>query len=591
MDDRGPGGRRRGGPGARREGRSARPPSDSDAAEAEEERCEEELDRQEDALDDRADDALGTAWDDVRSGDVLDGGLTLPEGHVAAGAAHPRAGRAPGAVAGDHAAAAVGAGAEQGRADPRVTGWRRRCSLLLFLIPVSGLLLVTGTDDWLPCTSARTSRSSWWSALHIALVLKHTVIQRDRHLARMLVAASVSSKKSRARNPNTAATRLDGKVRDAGVVGAHVAVVEAPRGGDPVLGEGQLALEVQEVRARLEVRVGLDPGQHLLRAPGRRSPRTPRAGAAGRRGARWRPRGPGPASRAPRARGRRTPARSRPGWGSGRGAGSARRRCRPTTRRPACAAGRTGCSSPRRRAAAARPTADDARRSRSAGSSPVPSAAARRTPGTRSVIPSITASVASICAGVRWPSRDHQHRVLLEAPARVPVLSRNSIICGCRTSEANLRSGQLTVNARLKSSDSSSMSLSVSRPTNRSRKFSGSTLSGGSDDPHRQRQRPRTGAPWSSVCFPDPLVGLVLVVERHQVAPVVAAVERRCRRGARSRGRTAARRTGPPAAAAPPRSASPASGVRRHRLAPLLAAGTRRRPRAIPGEARRGRRR
>ena len=46
-----------------------------------------------------------------------------------------------------------------------------------------------------------------------------------------------------------------------------------------------------------------------------------------------------------------------------------------------------------------------------------------------------------------------------------------------------MRSGQLTVNARLKSSSSSSMSVLVTRPTTRSRKFSGSTRSEGSETP------------------------------------------------------------------------------------------------------------
>ncbi len=52
---------------------------------ADEEHCEEEVDRREDALDDRADDALGTAWDDLLSGDLFAGGVTLSELHILLG--------------------------------------------------------------------------------------------------------------------------------------------------------------------------------------------------------------------------------------------------------------------------------------------------------------------------------------------------------------------------------------------------------------------------------------------------------------------------------------------------------------------------
>jgi cytochrome b561 len=58
---------------------------------------------------------------------------------------------------------------------------------LLFVIPVSGLLLIgTGEDDYLPLHVGAHVAFFVVVGLHIALVLKHTVIQRDRHLARML---------------------------------------------------------------------------------------------------------------------------------------------------------------------------------------------------------------------------------------------------------------------------------------------------------------------------------------------------------------------------------------------------------------------
>lgn len=58
---------------------------------------------------------------------------------------------------------------------------------LLLLVPVSGFLLIgTGEDDYLPLHVGAHVAFFVVVGLHIGLVLKHTVIQRDRHLARML---------------------------------------------------------------------------------------------------------------------------------------------------------------------------------------------------------------------------------------------------------------------------------------------------------------------------------------------------------------------------------------------------------------------
>jgi cytochrome b561 len=67
-------------------------------------------------------------------------------------------------------------------------GWLEKALMgLLFVIPLSGLLLLgTGEDDYLPVHVAAHITFFVVVALHIGLVLKHTVIQRDRHLARML---------------------------------------------------------------------------------------------------------------------------------------------------------------------------------------------------------------------------------------------------------------------------------------------------------------------------------------------------------------------------------------------------------------------
>jgi cytochrome b561 len=63
----------------------------------------------------------------------------------------------------------------------------RALLLLLFAIPLSGLLLVgTGEDDYVPVHVAAHVAFFIVVGLHVGLVLKHTLIQRDRHLARML---------------------------------------------------------------------------------------------------------------------------------------------------------------------------------------------------------------------------------------------------------------------------------------------------------------------------------------------------------------------------------------------------------------------
>jgi cytochrome b561 len=74
------------------------------------------------------------------------------------------------------------------RGERTLESWLEKALLLLlFVIPGTGLLLIgTGEDDWLPLHVAAHVAFFVVVGLHVALVLKHTVIQRDRHLARML---------------------------------------------------------------------------------------------------------------------------------------------------------------------------------------------------------------------------------------------------------------------------------------------------------------------------------------------------------------------------------------------------------------------
>ena len=48
------------------------------------------------------------------------------------------------------------------------------------------------------------------------------------------------------------------------VVGPHIVVLEAPSGLDPILGRDELVLEVEEARARFEVRIVLRHGEKTL---------------------------------------------------------------------------------------------------------------------------------------------------------------------------------------------------------------------------------------------------------------------------------------------------------------------------------------
>jgi cytochrome b561 len=153
---------------------------------ADEKQCEEDVDRREDALDDRSDDTLGTAWDDVRSGDLFAGGVTLPELHILLGLLilalavvrvvwRFAGGLPPWAPALSHVERTLENWLEKG------------LMLLLLVIPISGLLLVArDDDDWVGLHVGAHIAFFVVVGLHIALVLKHTIIQRDRHLARML---------------------------------------------------------------------------------------------------------------------------------------------------------------------------------------------------------------------------------------------------------------------------------------------------------------------------------------------------------------------------------------------------------------------
>ena len=132
-----------------------------------------------------AENPVDAAFSDLGSGSIFDGGLGLPELHVLLGllvialallrvlwrATTPLPPWAEALSPGER----------------RLEGLLEKALLtLLFVVPSTGLLLVAGEDDWLPVHVAAHICFFVVVALHIALVLRHTVVRRERHLQRML---------------------------------------------------------------------------------------------------------------------------------------------------------------------------------------------------------------------------------------------------------------------------------------------------------------------------------------------------------------------------------------------------------------------
>jgi cytochrome b561 len=152
---------------------------------AAEERAEAETERQEEALDARDDDLPADVFGDVVTGRGFDDGLSLPEAHVLLGLlvlvlAAVRFGwrrTTPLPPWAEHLSAG----------ERRLEAWLEKVLLLLLVLtPVSGLLLVAAGDDWLPLHVTAQIALLAGIALHVGLVLRHTVVRRNRHLARML---------------------------------------------------------------------------------------------------------------------------------------------------------------------------------------------------------------------------------------------------------------------------------------------------------------------------------------------------------------------------------------------------------------------
>jgi cytochrome b561 len=157
----------------------------SDAAQARIDQIEELCEQRQDRLQARADDPLGTAYSDLASGSIFGGGLSLPEIHVLLGlvilvlAASRVAWRRT---------AGLPPWAESLSPEERTWAhWTEKLLLsLLFVIPLSGLLLVVVSYDLLPLHVAAHIGFFVALAAHLGLVVKRTVVQPDRLLQRMV---------------------------------------------------------------------------------------------------------------------------------------------------------------------------------------------------------------------------------------------------------------------------------------------------------------------------------------------------------------------------------------------------------------------
>jgi cytochrome b561 len=153
--------------------------------EAAEEQVEAEIEAREDTLDAGKDHQASEVFSDVLTGNAFSDGLSLPEVHVSLGlfvlvlAAVRLVWRrtTPLPPWAEHLSAG----------ERRLEGRLEKLLLaLLFVVPATGLLLVAAGDDWLPVHVAAQIVFLVAIAAHVGLVLRHTVVRRNRHLARML---------------------------------------------------------------------------------------------------------------------------------------------------------------------------------------------------------------------------------------------------------------------------------------------------------------------------------------------------------------------------------------------------------------------
>jgi len=153
--------------------------------EAAEERFEAEVERREEAVE-ALDDSPGAAeLTDVVTGAAFDGGVTAVEAHVTLGITVLALGVAR--LAWRRATPLPPWAEHLNAGERRLESWLEKVLLaLLLLVPASGLLLALAGGAWLPLHISAQIALLATVALHVGLVLKHTVVRRNRHLSRML---------------------------------------------------------------------------------------------------------------------------------------------------------------------------------------------------------------------------------------------------------------------------------------------------------------------------------------------------------------------------------------------------------------------
>jgi cytochrome b561 len=150
-----------------------------------EEEAEAELERRLDALEEREDEFVTAAFEDVVALRFLGDGVTSAEVHVVLGLLVLALGLVRLAW---RSLTPLPPWAEHLSASERrwESGLEKLVLAMLLVVPCTGLLLVLGEEDWLPVHVTAQVFLLAGVALHVGLVLRHTVVRRDRHLARML---------------------------------------------------------------------------------------------------------------------------------------------------------------------------------------------------------------------------------------------------------------------------------------------------------------------------------------------------------------------------------------------------------------------
>jgi cytochrome b561 len=152
---------------------------------AAEDRFDAEIDRLEDQLDAREDEYVADAFRGVFSGEAPNDGFSLPEIHVLLGLAIIFLGVLR--VIWRTATPLPPWAAYLGEGERALQSAAEKTLLtLLFVVPGSGLLLVAAGTDFLVLHITAQLILLAAIAVHVGLVLRHTVLHRQGHLRRML---------------------------------------------------------------------------------------------------------------------------------------------------------------------------------------------------------------------------------------------------------------------------------------------------------------------------------------------------------------------------------------------------------------------